>query len=84
MCAACEHKGMVFVLLVMKRGIENAVAYMQPLMYFYFHLFQLPAAVGEAPTFGFAEDMANKFFNPDGVRTHTTWIFFFCECAVKT
>ena len=32
-------------------------------------LFQLPAAVGEAPTFGFSEDMANKFFNPDGVRT---------------
>lgn len=29
-------------------------------------LLQLPAAVGEAPTFGFSEDMANKFFNPDG------------------
>lgn len=35
----------------------------------FFNYFQLPAAVGEAPTFGFAEDMANKFFNPDGVRT---------------
>ena len=33
--------------------------------------FQLPAAVGEAPTFGFTEHMANKFFKPDGVRSLT-------------
>lgn len=31
--------------------------------------FQLPAAVGEAPTFGFTEHMANKFFKPEGVRS---------------
>ena len=46
-------------------------------------LFQLPAAVGEAPTFGFSEDMANQFFNPDGVRTAacTMWIFLKSECT---
>ena len=33
--------------------------------------FQLPAAVGEAPTFGFTEHMANKFFKPEGVRSLT-------------
>lgn len=34
-----------------------------------YFLFQLPAAVGEAPTFGFAEEMANKFFKPSGVSS---------------
>ena len=42
--------------------------------------FQLPAAVGEAPTFGFTEHMANKFFKPDGVRsltiTYMTVVFY--------
>ena len=33
--------------------------------------FQLPAAIGEAPTFGFTEHMANKFFKPEGVRSLT-------------
>ena len=42
--------------------------------------FQLPAAVGEAPTFGFTEHMANKFFKPEGVRsltiTYMTVVFY--------
>ena len=42
--------------------------------------FQLPAAVGEASTFGFTEHMANKFFKPDGVRsltiTYMTVVFY--------
>lgn len=42
--------------------------------------FQLPAAIGEAPTFGFTEHMANKFFKPDGVRsltiTYMTVVFY--------
>ena len=36
--------------------------------------FQLPAAVGEAPTFGFTEHMANKFFKPEGVRSLTYYL----------
>lgn len=46
----------------------------------FFFSFQLPAAVGEAPTFGFTENMANKFFKPEGVRsltiTYMTVVFY--------
>ena len=43
--------------------------------------FQLPAAVGEAPTFGFSEEVVNMFFKPQGVRrtAHFTWLL----CSIK-
>lgn len=46
-------------------------------------LLQLPAAVGEAPTFGFAEDMANKFFSPDGpLKQNKTELLNYLECVM--
>ncbi|CAH3195713.1 unnamed protein product, partial [Porites evermanni] len=45
-------------------------------------LLQLPAAIGEAPTFGFTEHMANKFFKPDGPLKHNeTGLLNFLECV---
>lgn len=46
-------------------------------------LLQLPAAVGEAPTFGFSEEMANKFFNPEGpLKRNETTLLNFLECVM--
>ncbi|XP_068700001.1 dystrobrevin beta-like isoform X2 [Montipora foliosa] len=46
-------------------------------------LLQLPAAIGEGPTFGFAEDMANKFFKPDGpLKQNETGLLNFLECVM--
>ncbi|CAH3107802.1 unnamed protein product [Porites lobata] len=48
-------------------------------------LLQLPAAVGEAPTFGFTENMANKFFKPEGPLKHNeTGLLNFLECVMGT
>ncbi|XP_022783503.1 dystrobrevin beta-like isoform X3 [Stylophora pistillata] len=48
-------------------------------------LLQLPAAVGEAPTFGFSEEIAVRFFSPEGpLKRNETVLLNFLECVMGT
>ncbi|XP_031553860.1 dystrobrevin beta-like [Actinia tenebrosa] len=47
-------------------------------------LLQLPSAVGEGPTFGFAEDVASSFFKPQGpLARQGTTLQNFLECVIS-
>ncbi|XP_032220916.1 dystrobrevin beta isoform X2 [Nematostella vectensis] len=47
-------------------------------------LLQLPASVGEAPTFGFTEDVASIFFKPQGpLDRQRTQLVHFLECVMN-